>query len=79
MATRRGDLGTAFGNRWKLTPMSAYGRKRPLKTVDFEHSERPLSGKADIGFTGLEKWTAGYNLNFVGTLLAHFAANNGNK
>jgi len=28
--------------------MSASGRKRPLKTVDFEHSERPLSGKADI-------------------------------
>ncbi len=28
--------------------MAALGRKRPLKTVDFEHSERPLSGKADI-------------------------------
>ncbi len=28
--------------------MSACGRNRPLKTVDFEHSERPLSGKTDI-------------------------------
>jgi len=27
---------------------NSIGRKRPLKTVDFEHSERPLSGKADI-------------------------------
>ncbi len=27
---------------------SALGRKQPLKTVEFEHSERPLSGKADI-------------------------------
>jgi hypothetical protein len=26
--------------------MTACGRKRPLKTVEFEHSERPLSGKA---------------------------------
>jgi len=25
-----------------------YTRKGPLKTVDFEHSERPLLGKADI-------------------------------
>ncbi len=24
------------------------GRKRPFKSVDFEQSERPLSGKADI-------------------------------
>ena len=28
--------------------MSAVGRKRTLKTPDFEQSERPLSGKADI-------------------------------
>ena len=34
--------------------MTAIGRKRPVDFVDFEHSERPLSGKADVQETAPE-------------------------